>query len=69
MAAAHGGQVLVAAVTALGYEEQFVKAKTIDEERELKAAAKWREEREEERKPRRTRRRRRANGKLNGHFR
>lgn len=37
---------IMATLSALGYEEQFVKASTIDLEKELLAAEKWRERQE-----------------------
>jgi hypothetical protein len=40
---------IMATLAALGYEEQFVKANEIDVDKELDAAAKWRERQEAER--------------------
>ncbi|HEX3412845.1 MAG TPA: hypothetical protein VHT00_14090 [Stellaceae bacterium] len=40
---------IMATLSALGYEEQFVKTNTIDVDTELKAAAKWREKQQAER--------------------
>jgi transcriptional regulator with XRE-family HTH domain len=39
-------ETIMATMTALGYEEKFVKAKTINVEAELKAAATWRDKQE-----------------------
>ncbi|WP_225116088.1 hypothetical protein [Bradyrhizobium sp. BRP22] len=36
---------IMATLTALGYEEKFVKTEKLDFEKELEAAAKWREQR------------------------
>ncbi|MBO4221930.1 hypothetical protein [Bradyrhizobium neotropicale] len=37
---------IMATMSALGYEEQFVKTKKLDMDQELEAAAKWREQQE-----------------------
>jgi hypothetical protein len=54
-------ETIMATMAAVGYEEQFVKVKTIDEERELKKAADWFEKQKELRdKPK-------SRSKTNGH--
>jgi transcriptional regulator with XRE-family HTH domain len=42
-------ETIMATMAALGYEEQFVKTEKIDLDKELQAAAKWREKKERER--------------------
>jgi transcriptional regulator with XRE-family HTH domain len=42
-------ETIMATMTALGYEEEFVKKENINIEKELEAAAKWRERKERER--------------------
>lgn len=37
-------ETIAAVMSAIGYEEQFVKTRDIDEEKELQAARKWREQ-------------------------
>lgn len=57
----HG--TVMAVITALGFEEQFVRTKTIDVERERKAGQAWLEKRADERaKEAPARRKKKANG-------
>jgi hypothetical protein len=56
-------ETIMATMAALGYEEKFVKVKTIDEERELKKATEWFEKQKELRGKTRSN----GNGRTNGH--
>lgn len=56
-------ETIMATMSALGYEEQFVKAKSIDVEKERKAGQAWLEKRAEDRqKTAPARRKKKANG-------
>jgi hypothetical protein len=56
----HG--TIMAVLTSLGWEEQFVKAKSIDVEKERKAGQTWLDKRAEERKTAPAKRKKKTNG-------